>query len=170
MGARCSQAYSDIQHESFQFRGTRHAEIATMRSPEAGSIGTSVNGSRQRQSVVLADDHPVVLRGLESLIRTDPLFRVVQTCTDGSAALEAIGNNQPSIAVLDINMPRMTGLEVLHRVAGHKWPTKVVLLTASVGDRQIVRAIADGAFGIILKEAAADTLLDCLHASQCQTR
>lgn len=112
----------------------------------------------------MADDHPVVLHGLESLIGTDPQFRVVQTCTDGSSAFQAISELQPALAVLDINMPGMTGLEVLGRVAAHKWPTKVILLTASVGDRQIVRAIADGAYGLILKDAAADTLLDCLHA------
>ena len=127
--------------------------------PPAGSLKP-----QQTLSVLVADDHPVVLRGLESLIATDPLFQVVQTCSDGSSALEAIGELQPALAVLDINMPEMTGLEVLARVAADRSPTKVILLTASVGDRQILRAIADGVYGLILKDAAAGTLLDCLHA------
>jgi len=114
-------------------------------------------------SVVVADDHPIVLSGLASLLQTDQLFLVVATCSDGSSALRVIREAKPNLAVLDISMPGLTGLEVLAAVKSDGLGTKVVFLTGSATDEQIVKAVAHGACGIMLKEAAADSLLECLH-------
>src|SRR5262245_6733679 len=64
-------------------------------------------------SVVVADDHPVVLQGLVSLLRSCPDFKVVAECRDGRAAVKAIEEFAPSVAVLDMAMPGLNGLEVL---------------------------------------------------------
>jgi len=114
--------------------------------------------------VILADDHPVFLNGLRSLLQTDPTFEVVATCSDGEAALQAILEIKPDLAVLDVSMPGCTGVEVLARLGNRGLSTRVILLTASAGDHEIVEAVARGAYGLMLKDAAADTLLECMRS------
>jgi DNA-binding NarL/FixJ family response regulator len=115
-------------------------------------------------SIVIADDHPVVLKGLQSLISAEPDMCVLATAPDGAQALATIRELRPDIAVLDISMPDLSGLDVLTAAAGEKLPTKVVVLTASARDNQIVAAVNGGARGLMLKDAAPDELVDCLRA------
>lgn len=114
-------------------------------------------------SLILCDDHPLILRGLADLIATDTDIEIVATCTDGQQALDAILEHMPDVAVLDIAMPRRTGIEVLRHVAREQWPVRVVFLTGSITDEQVIQAIAAGAHGIVLKESAAASLVDCLR-------
>jgi two-component system, NarL family, nitrate/nitrite response regulator NarL len=109
--------------------------------------------------VVLADDHPLILDGLEQLFRTDPRFRVVARCADGREALEAIERESPDLSILDLRMPELDGLEVLER-AGASSP--IILLTAEIEDERVVEALRSGVRGLILKERAAELLLDCV--------
>ena len=114
-------------------------------------------------SVVLADDHPIVLSGLKSLIRNDRMFNVLAACPDGPSALNAIREARPELAVLDISMPGLTGVEVLRALSQERSRTRVIFLTALPTDDQILEAVALGARGLLLKEAAADELLACLR-------
>ena len=114
--------------------------------------------------VVLADDHPVFLGGLQALIRTDPMFEVVATRPNGTSALQAILELQPDLAILDVSMPGCTGVEVLKDIGSRNLRTRVILLTASAGDHQIVEAVERGVYGLMLKDAAADTLLECMRS------
>lgn len=114
--------------------------------------------------VVLADDHPIVLSGLRTLIQTDPMFEVVATCPDGETALQAILDVRPHLAILDVSMPRLSGIEVLAEINARGVKARVIFLTASAGDHQIVEAVERGAYGLILKDAAADTLLACMRS------
>jgi DNA-binding NarL/FixJ family response regulator len=113
--------------------------------------------------IVLADDHPIVLAGLERLLSIGRRFDVVATSCDGTAALQAIQDLEPEIALLDINMPKLNGLEVLEALEDRGLSTKTVLLTASATDSQVRKAVTHGAWGIMLKDSAADALLDCLE-------
>jgi DNA-binding NarL/FixJ family response regulator len=114
--------------------------------------------------VVLADDHPVFLNGLHALLQSDPIFEVVATCPDGKTALRAILERNPDLAILDVSMPDCTGVEVLTELGNRGFQTRVILLTASAGDHEIVEAVARGAYGLMLKDAAADTLLECMRS------
>jgi RNA polymerase sigma factor (sigma-70 family) len=114
--------------------------------------------------VILADDHPVFLNGLRALLQTDPMFEVVATCPNGKAALQAILESKPDLAVLDVSMPGCTGVEVLAELGNRGFSTRVILLTASAGDHEIVEAVARGAYGLMLKDTAADTLLECMKS------
>jgi two-component system, NarL family, nitrate/nitrite response regulator NarL len=114
--------------------------------------------------VILADDHPVFLNGLQALLQTDPMFEVVDTCKDGKAALQSILEKRPDLAVLDVSMPGCTGVEVLAELGDRGLSTRVILLTASAGDHEIVEAVARGAYGLMLKDTAADTLLECMRS------
>jgi two-component system, NarL family, nitrate/nitrite response regulator NarL len=121
-------------------------------------------------TVVIADDHPVVLRGLRGLIETDHQFKVVGACADGCTALRLIKENSPDLAVLDISMPGLTGVEVLRTLGRTNNKTRVVFLTASASDQQIIDAVALDAYGLMLKEAAADDLLECLRSVSAGVR
>jgi DNA-binding NarL/FixJ family response regulator len=117
----------------------------------------------KQSRLVLADDHPVVLAGLHGLLKGAGLFEVLTIASNGAAALESIRELVPEIAVLDITMPEMTGIDVLRAVEAEQLATRVVLLTASVKDEQIASAVRHGVWGIVLKDAAADELITCLH-------
>jgi two-component system nitrate/nitrite response regulator NarL len=115
-------------------------------------------------SLVVADDHPIVLGGLATLLRQDKSLRLVATCANGQEAFDAIRTLRPDLALLDLNMPRLNGLQVLQALMAEKLATRVCFLAASLSDAQIVAAASAGAAGIILKESAPDTLITALHA------
>jgi two-component system, NarL family, nitrate/nitrite response regulator NarL len=114
--------------------------------------------------VVLADDHPIVLGGLRAVLQAEPGIEIVAAAPDGASALAMIRAHEPSIAVLDINMPQLTGLEVLEALEAEGLSTRVVLLTGSASDEQIATAVERGAWGLLLKESALGTLITCLRA------
>lgn len=115
-------------------------------------------------SIIIADDHPVVLHGLVTLLNEDKMFKLVATCANGTEAIDALRNFKPDLALLDINMPGLNGLQVLREMMAENLPTRVIFLAASPNDKEIIAATAGGACGIMLKESAPDTLINCLHA------
>jgi DNA-binding NarL/FixJ family response regulator len=115
-------------------------------------------------SIVVADDHPIVLGGLVTLLKQDKSLDLVATCANGQEALDAIRTLRPDLALLDFNMPRLNGLQVLEALIAEKLPTRVCFLAASLSDKEIVAVADKGAFGIVLKESAPDTLITALHA------
>jgi len=115
-------------------------------------------------TVTIADDHPIVLRGLTVLIDSHPEFKVVAAESNGTAALRAIVELTPDIAVLDLNMPEKTGLEVLQELGDAKSSAKVVLLAATATDAEIFDVMSAGASALLFKDEATDRLIDCLRA------
>jgi len=116
--------------------------------------------SKRRQKVLLliADDHPVFLRGLTSVFKAHPDIKVVAQCRDGLAAMQAIRELAPDIAMLDIAMPGLNGLDVLASVNAESLETRVMFLTAAVTDTQITDAISGGAKGIVFKSSSPDEI------------
>ncbi len=115
------------------------------------------------KSVLICDDHPLILRGLATLLAGDDQLEVVATPRDGNEALAAVRELCPDLALLDVSMPGIDGIGVLKILNEERWPTRVVLLTASIGDDQLLEAISAGVAGVILKESASETLLHCLR-------
>lgn len=115
-----------------------------------------------RVTLVVADDHPLVLRGIRQLIESRREFDVISECTNGDEALVAIQQNHPAIAIVDLRMPKLDGLGVLRAVAAERLDTQIVLMAATISDADIHAAIERGVAGIVLKEWAPDTLLLCL--------
>lgn len=113
--------------------------------------------------LVLADDHPIVLDGLEQLFRLEQDFDVVARCRDGEEALRQVRLLRPDILVLDIRMPRQDGLQVLQAMRDEGLPTRVVLLTAALDEDQLVEALRLGVGGVILKEMAPRLLVDAVR-------
>jgi len=115
-------------------------------------------------SIVVADDHLLVLSGIRRLIEADPKFLVVAKCFDGEQALAAIRSCLPDIAVVDLKMPKFDGLSVLRAVAAEGLSTKVMLMAAIMTDSEVDAAVENGVYGIVLKEWAAESLLNGLHS------
>lgn len=113
--------------------------------------------------LVIADDHPIVLNGLLQLLAAEPDFAVLASCPDGVQALAALHLHHPDILLLDLNMPRLDGLEVLRRMRQEGLATRVVILTAALDEDEVLEAIRLGVRGVVLKEMAPQLLLQCLH-------
>src|ERR1700730_10346889 len=114
-------------------------------------------------SVVIADRHPVVLQGLTNLLGAQSGFKVVACCSDGPNCIEAIRSLVPDIAILDISMPDLTGLEILTIAKSEGLSTRLVFFTASVEDRELVKSAAAGAYGVIQKDVALEILVQSLR-------
>jgi DNA-binding NarL/FixJ family response regulator len=116
--------------------------------------------------IVLADDHRIILEGLEQLFRREKDFEVIGTATNGEDALATVRAKRPDVLVLDINMPKGNGLWVLKSVHTEKLKTRVVLLTATLDDDEVLEAMQSGVSGLVLKEAAAVNLVDTVRRVQ----
>jgi len=114
-------------------------------------------------NLVLADDHPIVLAGLENMLRRERDCRVVASCVDGVEAMRAISRYCPDVAVLDLRMPRMNGLAVLRQMQKEKLATRTVLLAAVLEDDDLVEAVRLGVRGIVLKEMAPTLVVQCVR-------
>jgi len=112
--------------------------------------------------VLIADDHPIVLDGLAQLLSGDPEFEVIALCKDGDEALSVIRQRRPEIAVLDVRMPRMTGITILRTIVEERLPTRIILLTAEISDDEVIDAVRLGVAGMVLKETASRQLLQVL--------
>jgi DNA-binding NarL/FixJ family response regulator len=92
------------------------------------------------------------------------MFEIVAECLDGVTALQTIEDEKPELAILDIAMPGLSGVDVLTAIEERRLSTRIIILTATASDSQIVEAVSLGAYGLMLKDAAADTLLACMRA------
>ena len=120
--------------------------------------------ARDRIRVLVADDHPIYREGLVRSIRDRPELELVGEAVDGRGALESIREHTPEVAVLDLRMPDLGGIEVLNAIARDDLPTRVVLLSASVESELVYRAVALGAGAYLSKEASRETILDTVAA------
>lgn len=109
--------------------------------------------------IIIADDHPLFRRGLREAIEEVERFRIVAECTNGGDALERIQSLQPDIAILDMQMPEMGGLEVAATLQKGKNATALVFLTVHDDQDMFHRAMELGARGYILKDAVVSEIV-----------
>lgn len=113
-------------------------------------------------TLVIADDHPIFRQGLLEVLRRDSSFTVLGDASDGKAALAMIRARQPAIALLDMDMPEMTGLEVAAALRGDASPPAIVLLTMHDEADLLRRALDLGVMGYVLKDSAVSDIGTCL--------
>ncbi len=109
-------------------------------------------------TVFLVDDHLLVRKGLRQLLLTFENVKVVGEADDGLAALEAIREKKPDIVILDIQMPRLGGVEVVHLIKKESPATRVIMLSMYSKDEYIRETLKNGASGYLLKQSAPDEL------------
>ena len=117
-----------------------------------------------RLRVVLADDHPIVLAGVRALLGETSDMEVVGHATNGLAALELIVVTAPDVAVVDISMPGLNGIELARRVARDCPAVRLVALTVHEDQAYLQQMLAAGACGYLLKRSAAEELARAIRA------
>jgi DNA-binding NarL/FixJ family response regulator len=118
--------------------------------------------------IVVADDHPLLLDGVEALLATESGIDVVARCADGAEALQAVADHAPDVLVLDLHMPTLDGLDVLTQL-GDDAPD-VVLLAAELTGPEALEAVRRGVRGIVLKAEAPRRLIECLRTVETGER
>ncbi len=113
--------------------------------------------------LVLADDHPIVLDGLEKVLSQERDVKVLARCRDGEETLSAVRKHRPDVLILDIRMPGKDGLAVLRDMKKEQLATRVVVLTAALDDDTVLEAIRLGVRGVVLKEMAPALLVQCMR-------
>jgi DNA-binding NarL/FixJ family response regulator len=114
--------------------------------------------------IVIADDHPIFSRGLRQILMADPGLDVVAEAQDGEAALECIEEHHPDVVILDVNMPRKDGFEVVQAMQERKLSAAVILLTMHKNESLFNAALDLGVRGYVLKDSALSEVADSVKA------
>lgn len=113
--------------------------------------------------VLLADDHSIVRAGLRRLIEESGDITVVAEAADGQEAIQQARNTSPDVAVIDISMPGMDGLEVVSQLHSYDPRLPILILTMHEEEQYVVRAIGVGAMGYVTKRSAPEALVKAIH-------
>ena len=115
--------------------------------------------------ILVADDHPIVLRGLKTVLNAQPDFEVVAEATDGDEAVERALAQDVHLAILDISMPRKTGLQAAREISQRRPEVRVLILSMHDNEQYLFEAIKVGASGYVLKSAVDRDLVEACRAA-----
>ncbi len=116
-------------------------------------------------ATVLVDDHPIVRQGLRTLLEGEDACEIVGEAADGLTAVELIVRLRPDVAVVDVQLPDLNGLEVVRRVRDQAPETRVVVLSMFADEPYVLDALRHGAAAYVLKDSATTDLIDAVHAA-----
>jgi DNA-binding NarL/FixJ family response regulator len=115
--------------------------------------------------IVVADDHAVMRAGVVALLAADPAIEVVGEAGNGREAVELVERLAPDVALLDLRMPIMDGVEATTAILGGPSETRVLILTTYDTDSEIERAVEAGAIGYLLKDTSREQLVDAIRSA-----
>lgn len=113
--------------------------------------------------VYLADDHELVRRGLVALLDTDETITVVGAGVDGVEAVQHVEELQPDVILLDLQMPRKSGLEAIEEIRGKNPDARILVLTSFGDDDKVFAAVQAGALGYLLKDSSPEELVQAIN-------
>ena len=114
--------------------------------------------------VLLADDHGIVRRGMRALLESEPRIEVAGEAADGREALKLCASLEPDIAIIDIAMPQLNGIDVTAQALKQSPKLKVIILSMYADESYVLRALMAGAKGYLLKEATEEDLIPAVRA------
>ena len=114
-------------------------------------------------TILIADDHDIIREGIKNILRKQPDYEIVGEAVDGEEVLEKVAALKPDILLLDITMPKKSGLEILEQVQRVSRNTKILIISVHKTDAYVMRALRAGVKGYLTKENAADDLLPALR-------
>ena len=114
-------------------------------------------------NIVISDDHALFREGLRKLLEAEPGMRIVGEATDGEETVKVVGQLKPNILLLDLSLPKKSGLEVLLELSKLGIDTRTIMLTAGIEREQVVEALQLGVRGIVLKHSALPILLKSIR-------
>ncbi len=110
--------------------------------------------------IIIADDHPIFRSGIKSVLQNDNQIKIIAEAKDGEEAVNLILKNNPEIALIDVEMPKMTGLEIARKIAAEQLDTKIIFLTMYKDEDMFNEAMNAGVYGYVLKENAVEDVLE----------
>jgi DNA-binding NarL/FixJ family response regulator len=113
--------------------------------------------------IVIFDDQPLVLLGIEHVLSAEPDFGIEASCTDGAQCLDAVRRCRPDIVILDPSLPDDAGMTVLEQIARDEPAIKIVILARSLSESALLHAMRLGVQGVVLKQMAPSLLVQCLR-------
>ncbi len=113
--------------------------------------------------ILVVDDHHVVRQGLTALLKTVPDIEVVAEGSDGEQAIELFRKHRPDITIMDLRMPKKSGVEAITEIRGEAPGARIIVLTTFDGDEDIYRALQAGARGYLLKDMFGEELIDAIR-------
>jgi len=113
--------------------------------------------------ILIVDDDPLVRSGLALILGGDPTLQVVGQAADGRSGLAAVDEHDPDVVLMDIRMPTMDGIEATAVLTAREHPPRVIVLTTFDADDYVLRALAAGASGFLLKDTAPEDIVDAVH-------
>jgi two-component system response regulator NreC len=114
-------------------------------------------------TIVLADDHPIIRRGLRTMLEAEPDLTVVAEAQDGQAALQAVEKHTPDVLIVDISMPGLNGIDVAYRVHKENPQIKVIVLSMHSNESYVLKALRSGISGYVLKASSTDDLVTAIR-------
>ena len=123
-----------------------------------------IDQSTRRIRVLVADDHPVFRRGMRAILGAEPDTELVGEATDGEEAIARALELRPDVILMDLNMPRLSGIEATRRILEASPHTAILMLTMFEDDKSILAAMRAGAHGYVLKGADGAETLRAIHA------
>lgn len=166
-----------IKEQPAQYKQLRGRDFSIPALPDSGNTQKTRQRAGERTSfalspgeettkpltVLLADDHPVVREGLALLINRCPDMRVVAEVGSGREAVEQFQAHNPAIALLDLRMPVMDGIETVVAIRAKAPAARLVILSSFQNEEDIYRAVQAGAHGYVLKDAGLEELVKCIR-------
>ncbi len=113
--------------------------------------------------IIISDDHVLFREGLRKLLEVEPGMRIVGEAVDGEETVRLVGQLKPHILLLDLSLPKLSGLEVLTELSKQGFRTRAILLTGAIEREQVVEALQLGVRGIVLKHSALQLLLKSIR-------
>lgn len=115
--------------------------------------------------ILLVDDHALVRRGVRMILEAEPDFEVVAELSDGAEAVTYLRDHEVDLAILDVAMPRLTGLQAAREISRHRNPPRMLMLTMHDNEQYFFESLRRGASGYVLKSAADRDLVDACRAA-----
>jgi NarL family two-component system response regulator LiaR len=119
--------------------------------------------TEQTIRILIADDHPVVRKGIKALLNTEPGLEVVGEAADGEQAVTKASTLNPDVILMDLSMPRKDGVQAISEIRQEIPGVKILVLTSFAEDKRIIAAIEAGALGYLLKDSSPQELIRAVH-------
>ena len=116
-------------------------------------------------TIVIADDHPVVRQGLQTLLLQEPGFRIIGEASDGFQTIEMVKRLKPAVLILDLMMPDISGMEVTRRIRKCSRRTHIVILSMYSNEAYVLETLRNGAEGYVLKDSPGTSC--CMRSAKC---